>query len=93
MERFLGVEEARGKLGQLVQEVAAGAEPVVFAKRGQALAVLISRDEYARLKQAGTQVARAELQSRLSKARRKVREAGLDASVIDEAIAAARRVT
>lgn len=89
MERYLGVEEARAKLGQLVQEVAGGAEPVVFAKRGQALAVLISRDEYARLRKVASQASRDELRRRLTEARRRVKRAGLDPSVIDEAIEAA----
>lgn len=93
MERFLGVEEARGRLGQLVQEVGAGAEPVIFAKRGQALAVLISRDEYARLRQVASQVSRDELKRRLSEARRRVKKAGLDPSIIDEAIEAAAKTT
>jgi prevent-host-death family protein len=90
MERFIGVEEARGRLGALAQEVAAGSEPIVLAKRGQALAVLVSREEYSRLKMAATRLVRAELQDRLERVGEKAREAGLADEDIREAIAAAR---
>jgi prevent-host-death family protein len=88
----IGVESARSRLGQLLEEVAASGEPVAFAKRGQELGVLVSRDEYARTKEALTRVARAELAERLAEIRRRVAEAGLDESVVDEAIEAVRRL-
>lgn len=92
MERTLGVEEARGRLGQLVDEVSSGAEPVTLVKRGRTMAVLISRDEYARLKELSTRMARTELRQRLSKVRAKVRKAGLDAEDIEAAIQAAEHL-
>lgn len=91
MERFLGVEEARAKLGELAQEVEERGEPVVLTRRGRPLAVLLSRDEYGRFKLAETAAARAELERYLAKARRKVRGAALRRSVVSEAIAAVRR--
>jgi prevent-host-death family protein len=90
MERIIGVEEARGKLGALAEEVAGGSEPVVLSKRGQGLAVLVSRDEYSRLKTAATRLVRAELQERLQKVRERALEAGLDDEEIREAIQTAR---
>lgn len=90
MERFVGVEEARSKLGQLVDDVGRGGEPVVFTKRGRALAVLLSREEYTRVKEASTRLARGELQDRLAKIRRRVLRAGLEPDVVDEAVAAVR---
>jgi len=54
--------------------------------------VLVSRDEYTQLKLAATERARAELGEVLRLARLAVRDAGLDARVIDEAIAAARQL-
>ena len=90
MERYVGVEEARKNLGPLAEEVAAGSEPIVITKRGQGLAVLVSRDEYARMKEAATRLVRAELQGRLAEVRENVRRAGLDAEAVDEAIAMAR---
>lgn len=92
MERFVGVEDARGSLGRLVDDVATGGDIVALTKRGKALAVLISRDEYVHLKIAATDRARAELREALDAARSSVGGAGLDVGIIDEAIAAARRL-
>lgn len=92
MERQVGVEEARGSLGRLVDDVASGGDAVVLAKRGRAAAVLVSADEYAEYKQVANERARTELARRLATIRREVADAGLDASVVDEAIAAARRL-
>jgi len=92
MERMVGVEGARAVLGQLAEEVSAGAEPVILTKRGQALAVLVSRDEYARLKEASTRLARAELQERLAGIRKRVAQAGLDPSDVEEALRQVRAV-
>lgn len=88
----MGVEQARPILGQLVDDVAAGGEPIVLAKRGQPAAVLVGRDRYARLTEAATALARSELQRKLIEARRPIKDAGLEPSVIDEAIAAAREL-
>lgn len=92
MERFVGVEDARGSLGRLVEEIAAGGDVVAITKRGKALAVLMGRNEYVQLKLVATERARAELGEALDSARSVVREAGLNEGVIDEAIAAARRL-
>ncbi len=92
MERFVGIEDARGSLGHLVDEVATRNEVVALTKRGKALAVLVSRDEYLQLKLAATENARARLERALDSARQSVDAAGLDPSVIDEAVAAARRL-
>jgi prevent-host-death family protein len=92
MERFLGVEQARGRLGQLADEVSGGGEPVILSRRGQAVAVLVGRDEYAQFKEATAREARAELDRRLADVRKKVSAAGLEPAVVDEAIAAARRL-
>ena len=92
MDRFVGVEEARGSLGRLVDEVAATGEAVSLTKRGRALAVLVSRTEYEELRTAAIARARALLDERLAEIRRDVERAGLDASVVDDAIAAARGI-
>jgi antitoxin YefM len=91
MERFVGIEEARGSLGRLVEEVATSGDHIAVTKRGRALAVLVSRDEYAQLKQIANERAREELGRLLTDARQRVEAAGLDPSVIEQAIAAARR--
>jgi prevent-host-death family protein len=90
MERTIGVDKARSRLGQIADEIAADEEAVVLTRRGQAVAVLISPSEYDALIELRRKMAREELQSRLVKVREKVASAGLDVSVVDEAIEAAR---
>ena len=92
MEKFLGIEEARAKLGQLAEEVSEGAEPVVLAKKGRALAVIVGREEYSRFKEAASRRTRDELASRLAEVRRRVKKAGIEPGVVDEAIAAVRKL-
>lgn len=51
MERFIGIEGARGNLGRLAQEIAdEGAPPAVLTRRGRGLVVMISVEEYLELK-------------------------------------------
>ncbi|MGC1184061.1 MAG: type II toxin-antitoxin system Phd/YefM family antitoxin [Candidatus Dormiibacterota bacterium] len=92
MERFIGVEEARGTLGRLVEEVAASGEPISLTRRGRPMAVLMGREEYAHLRLVATQQARTELTTLLDAVRERVGEVGVEQSVIDEAIAASRRM-
>ncbi len=92
-ERFVGVEQARGQLGRLVEEVAGGADPIALTKRGQPLAVLVNRDEWQALQQLVRAEARDELRRRLRQVRRRVASAGLDPTAVDEAIEAARKVS
>jgi len=92
MERTIGIDKARAKLGQLAEEVAAADVPVMLTRRGQALAVLISAAEYERLLSERRRRARQELTDRLVVVRERVADAGLDVSVVDHAIAAARAV-
>jgi prevent-host-death family protein len=90
MERTIGVDKARARLGQLADEIVAEDEAVVLTRRGQAVAVLISPAEYETLLELRRRLAREELQARLAKVRASVASAGLDVSVVDEAIEAAR---
>jgi prevent-host-death family protein len=90
MDRTIGVDKARARLGQLADEVVAEDEAVVLTRRGQAVAVLISPAEYDELLELRRRLAREELQARLAEVRASVASAGLDVSVVDEAIEAAR---
>ena len=92
-ERFVGVEEARGQLGRLIDQVAQGSDPIALTKRGQPLAVLVSRDEWEALHELVRAEARDELRQRLKQVRRRVTSAGLDPTAVDEAIEAARKVS
>jgi prevent-host-death family protein len=92
MERTLGIEEARGRLGEIADEVAGGGPAVVLAKRGRARAVLVDREEYARFKEHSTRAARTELQRLLPRIQAQIEEVGLDRMLIRQAIDASRRL-
>lgn len=92
-ERFIGVEQARGQLGRLVDDVAGGAEAILLTKRGRPVAVLVNRDEWEALRQLVRADARDELRTRLTQIREHVAELGLDPATVDEAIEAARKVS
>ena len=88
MERTIGVDKARGRLGQLAER--ASSEPVILTRRGERLAVLIGPEDYEQLVAERRERARAQLIERLGEVRASVAESGLEVSVVDEAIAAAR---
>jgi antitoxin YefM len=90
MERTIGVDKARAKLGEIADEIAEDDEPVVLTRRGQPVAVLVSPSDYDSLVESRRRVARGDLQARLVELRESVAAAGLDVSVVDEAITAAR---
>ena len=90
MERTVGVEQARSHLGRLAEEVSERSEVIVLTRRGRPLAVLMGPAEYERAVEAQRRMAREELQRRVAALRQAVAQAGLDASLVDEAIAAAR---
>jgi prevent-host-death family protein len=91
MERFVGVEEARAKLGDLVDEVAEKGVHVALTKRGRPLAMIVGREEYGQLKALASERARERLAKQLTEARRRVKAAGLDPEIVDEAIRTARQ--
>ncbi|MGQ0551477.1 MAG: type II toxin-antitoxin system Phd/YefM family antitoxin [Armatimonadota bacterium] len=88
--RYLPVEEARKKLGKLVAEAATG-EPVVIGRRGTEQAVLLSGEEYERLRRIAEQAAVARFKQSLEAIQAEVRRARISRKVVDEAIRAARR--
>jgi antitoxin YefM len=92
VERTLGIEEARGRLGEIAEEVAASGDSVILARRGRARAILVDREEYARFKEHSSRAARAELQRLLPRVQAQVEEAGLDPRLIGRALDASRRL-
>jgi prevent-host-death family protein len=92
-ERFVGVEQARGQLGRLVEEIAGGADPIALTKRGQPLAVLVNRDEWEALQELVRAEARDELRRRLTQLRRRVTATGLDGFIDGRRVEAARKVS
>lgn len=86
-----GVEEARGRLGDLVDQVARKGTTVILTRRGEQRAVLIGQAEFERLKTAASRNARDELRQRLAVVREQVTALMLDPAVVDAAVAAAKR--
>lgn len=92
-ERFVGVEQARGQLGRLVDDVAGGSDAISLTKRGRPVAMLVSREEWEALRGMVRAEARQELARRLAQVRERVADAGLDPATVDEAMEAARKVS
>lgn len=90
MEKIIGVDEARAKLGTLVKEVSNYGEPVIITRRSKDKAVLLGRDEYIRLKEMEAENARIKLKSVIKKIRNFIKEEGLSAEEVEEAIKAVR---
>jgi prevent-host-death family protein len=90
MTRSWRTPTCRTRSSQLAEEVAAEDEAVVLTRRGEALAVLVSPAAYDRLTETRRRLAHEELRTRLDQVRQSVADAGLDVSVVDEAITAAR---
>lgn len=88
--RYVPVEEARKKLGKLVADASSG-EPVLIGRRGTEQAVLLSQEEYDRLRRMEEQAALARLKEALQAIRAEVRKEKLPRTVVDEAIRRARR--
>jgi len=88
--RYVPVEEARKRLGALLRQARAG-EPVVLGRRGTDQAVLLSAEEYERLRRVEEDAARARLEAALTAIAADVRRARLAPRVVEEAVRAARR--
>jgi len=86
MEKIIGVDEARAKLGTLVKEVSNYGKSVVITRRSKNQAVLIGRDEYIKLKEIEAQNARIKLRSVIKKIKDLIKEEGLSAEEVEEAI-------
>ncbi|HEY8200092.1 MAG TPA: type II toxin-antitoxin system Phd/YefM family antitoxin [Actinomycetota bacterium] len=87
--RYVPVEEARKQLGKLIREAAAG-RPVTIGRHGTEQAVLLSGDEYERLRRAEEEASKARFMEAIEDIHRAVQEAGLTPDVVREAIAWAR---
>jgi prevent-host-death family protein len=92
IERSAGVEQARARLGQLADDVSSRGEPIFLTRRGQPIDVLVSPSAYGELVEARRQWARENFHSRLAEMRERGAAAGLDVSIVEEAIAAARAI-
>ena len=88
--RHVPIEEARKQLGKLVRDVAAG-EPVIIGRRGVEQAVLISEDEYERLRHIEELAARICFHVALDAIGADVRARRIPPKVVVDALRAARR--
>lgn len=88
--RYIPVEEARKRLGKLVRE-ASGGEPVIIGRRGTDQAVLLSEEEYARLRQVEEEAARARFKEAIESIAANVQEHKIPRKMVEEAVRAARR--
>ncbi len=88
--RYVPVEEARKRLGTLVREASTGT-PVTIGRRGTEQAVLLSEEEYARLRQIENEAARMRFKEALEAIGAKVQEQKISRKVVEEAIRVARR--
>jgi len=88
--RYVPVEEARKRLGTLVREASAGT-PVTIGRRGTEQAVLLSEEEYARLRQIEDEAARMRFNEALEAIGAKIQEQKISRKVVEEAIRVARR--
>jgi prevent-host-death family protein len=78
MEQILSIEDARPKLGELVDGLSHGTiGPVMITKRGRSFAVLVSRDDFAVLNSVKQHAARADLLSAWQDVSKLMEEKGL----------------
>jgi len=87
--RTVPVDNDDTSLSELLERVAEG-DLVQLTKDGRLAAVVLSREAYDELLLALSADARRELADMMQQTRREVAAAGLDRSVVDEAIAAVR---
>lgn len=88
--RYVPVEEARKRLGKLVREASSG-EPVIIGRRGADQVILLSQDEYERLRRVEEQAAQVRFKEALEAIGATVRDQKLPRKTVDEAVRAARR--
>jgi prevent-host-death family protein len=88
--RYVPVEEARKRLGTLVRDAWAG-EPVIIGRRGTEQAILLSEEEYTRLRQIEDEAARMRFKEALDAIGATVREQRVSRKVVERAVRAARR--
>lgn len=78
MERITGIDEARPKLTQLIDAVAAEKSAVIIAVNSEPKAVLIDYEEYRALKQAREENKRLSIRLALANMRSRAAAAGID---------------
>ncbi|MEW5762509.1 MAG: type II toxin-antitoxin system Phd/YefM family antitoxin [Bacillota bacterium] len=86
MENVVGVEEARRTLGRLIRRIVETGEQVIITRRAREKVVLMNYEEYKKLRELAAEVSAAKVSEALARIRTAVREAGLSAGVVDDAL-------
>lgn len=88
---IIPVEEARRHLGELIQSAVHDRKPIVISKRGKDAAVLLSYQEYERLRRLDEEAATQRFLGALQAISQATEAAGLAPSVVEEALREIRR--
>ncbi|WP_334110409.1 type II toxin-antitoxin system Phd/YefM family antitoxin [Thermodesulfitimonas autotrophica] len=86
MENVMGVEEARRTLGRLIRRIVETGEEVVITRRAREKVVMMDYEEYKKLRELAAEASAAKVSEALVRIRTAVREAGLSAGVVDDAL-------
>ena len=90
MLKLTPIEEARRELGRLLDEVRRTGEPILLTRRGTGEAVLLSAEEFERLKEIEEAYARLAFERALEAIGNAAAAAKLSPEVVDDAIRAVR---
>lgn len=91
MENIVGINEVRPKLTFLLEALSQGDQPYIITVKSEPRGVLLSYQEYRRLRQVEQEQKRFALKLALDKAREKCTETGLTEADVVREIEAARR--
>jgi len=86
VENVMGVEEARRTLGRLIRRIVETGEEVVITRRAREKVVMMDYEEYKKLRELAAEASAAKVSEALVRIRTAVREAGLSAGVVDDAL-------
>jgi len=86
VENVVGVEEARRTLGRLIRRIVETGEEVVITRRAREKVVMMDYEEYKKLRELAAEASAAKVSEALVRIRTAVREAGLSAGVVDDAL-------
>jgi len=91
MERIIGINEARPKLTSIIESLANGDNPVILTINSEPKSILLSYDEYRRLREVEKECKRLTLKLALGKIRLNAKEANITERDVLEEIQAVRK--
>ncbi|OAT80391.1 type II toxin-antitoxin system Phd/YefM family antitoxin [Desulfotomaculum copahuensis] len=90
MERIIGINEARPKLTAIIDSLVVGSEPVILTVNSEPKSVLISYDEYCRLRDAEKECKKLSLKLALQKIRTAAGQANISGQDVPGEVQALR---